>query len=78
MSWPQVSGEAGQRIWQQYHSINLWFIKKSFPLREAIAFGDVSWADHISYGRAIIDAYYFANDQEWIGTICQNGLPHID
>jgi hypothetical protein len=35
-------------------------IEKAFPLRGAIAFGDVTWDEHISYGRAIVDAYNLA------------------
>lgn len=53
-------------------------IQKSFPLRGAIAFGDVTWDEHISYGEAIVHAYNLANDQIWIGTACSYNLPHLD
>lgn len=49
-------------------------IKKSFLLRGAISHGDVTWNKHISYGKAIVDAYNFANNMDWIGTAC---LPNI-
>lgn len=49
-------------------------IKKSFLLRGAISYGDVTWSKHISYGKAIVDAYNFANNMNWIGTAC---LPNV-
>jgi hypothetical protein len=49
-------------------------IKKSFLLRGAISYGDVTWNEHISYGKSIVDAYNIANDLEWVGTACQHGI----
>jgi hypothetical protein len=52
--------------------------KKSFLMRGAIAFGNVRWNDKITFGKAIVNAYVRANNQEWIGTSCESDLPHIN
>jgi hypothetical protein len=53
-------------------------IKKSFLLRGAISYGEVTWDAHISYGKAIVDAYNLANDMDWIGTACLSTVVHED
>lgn len=42
--------------------------RKSFLLRGAISYGDVTWNKHIPYGKAIVDAFNHSNKQDWIGT----------
>lgn len=54
-------------------------IAESLPVRAAITFGEVTWGEKISFGKAIVDAYNLANNQNWIGTACHPALvSHID
>ncbi len=54
-------------------------ISKSLPVRAAISFGEVTWAPKVSFGKAIVEAYNHANNQNWIGTACEPSLvKHID
>jgi hypothetical protein len=53
-------------------------IKEAFPLRGAISFGEVTWDNEITFGKAIVNAYNLANDQDWIGTCCEHNLPRIE
>lgn len=45
-------------------------LKKSFPLRGGITFGEVNWRPHVVFGKAIIEAFDLANRQNWVGTSC--------
>jgi hypothetical protein len=54
-------------------------IQSSLPVRGAISFGHVTWSDRIAFGEPVVDAYEFANNQEWIGISATNkGLPHAE
>ena len=44
------------------------------PLRGAISFGEVRWTDHIIFGKAVIDAYQLASNQNWLGVSFQIGF----
>jgi hypothetical protein len=50
----------------------------SFLLRGAITFGKIHWDSRITFGVAIVKAYNLANNQNWIGTVCELNLPDID
>ena len=52
-------------------------IENSFLLRGAIAFGKIRWDSRITFGPSIVKAYNLANNQNWIGTSCDSGLPDI-
>ena len=41
-----------------------------FPIRGAIARGDLSWSNLI-YGKALLDAYELERSLEWIGIACR-------
>jgi len=41
--------------------------KVALPIRGAIAHGDVSWEREVTFGKALVDAYRLANNQNWIG-----------
>ena len=51
-------------------------IIKSFPIRGAISFGDVSWDREIPFGKSLLAAHNLAENQDWIGTSCCNNF-HI-
>ena len=53
-------------------------IIKSFPIRGAISFGEITWNKYVTFGRAIVDSYNHANSQNWIGTSCENDIPFLD
>ena len=42
----------------------------AFPVRGAITYGEVTWHPKVTFGRAIVEAFDLANNQEWIGTSC--------
>jgi len=52
-------------------------IRRAFPLRGAITFGEVIWSPKVTFGKAVAQAYEHSNNQNWIGTSCINPLPHI-
>lgn len=52
-------------------------MKKSFPIRGGITFGDVNWRPHVVFGKAIIEAYNLANRQNWVGTSCDLDLSQL-
>ena len=45
-------------------------MKSFFPIRGAIARGDLSWSNLI-YGEALLDAYKLEKSLEWIGIACR-------
>ncbi len=54
-------------------------ISDCLPVRGAISYGEVTWAPKVSFGKAIVNAYNHANNQNWIGTACEpNLISHID
>ncbi|MCX6673978.1 MAG: hypothetical protein NTY37_09400 [Methanothrix sp.] len=54
--------------------------KRCFPIRGAIAFGDVVLDNekHLAYGKAAASAYNLMEEQDWIGTCCETPLPSVD
>lgn len=54
--------------------------KKCFPIRGAVALGDVVLDNdkNLAYGKAAADAYSLAEEQDWIGTCCAPHLPFVD
>jgi len=44
------------------------------PLRGAISQGEVSWTDQIVFGKAVINAYQLASNQNWLGISIQTGI----
>ena len=54
-------------------------IIEKLSVRGGISFGEVTWAPKVSFGKAIVNAYNLANNQNWIGTACEPILSsHID
>lgn len=52
-------------------------IRRGFLLRGSITFGKVKWDTRITFGKAIVDAFNLANEQNWIGTICENSFQDL-
>ena len=54
--------------------------KRCFPIRGAIAFGDVvlDREKQLVYGKAAANAYNLMEEQDWIGTCCEPNLPLVD
>lgn len=44
------------------------------PLRGAISQGDVKMSGQIAYGKALVDAYRLASNQNWLGVSIRNGV----
>ena len=49
-------------------------LRFNLPLRGAIAQGDVKMSDQIAYGRALVDAYQLATEQNWLGVSVRHGV----
>lgn len=45
-------------------------IEIAIPLRGAISFGQYEWTDELVYGKAVIDAHQYEENQDWIGIAC--------
>lgn len=54
-------------------------IKRCFPIRGAITFGDVVLDEekNLVCGKAAANAYNLAEEQDWIGTCCEDNLPLV-
>ena len=42
-------------------------LRSKLPLRGAISCGDVKWTEQIVFGKAVINAYELASNQNWLG-----------
>jgi hypothetical protein len=42
-------------------------LRLKLPLCGAISQGEVKWTEHIVFGKAVIDAYQLASNQNWLG-----------
>jgi hypothetical protein len=49
-------------------------LRLKLPLRGAISQGEVKWTEHIVFGKAVIDAYQLASNQNWLGVSFQMGI----
>jgi hypothetical protein len=47
-------------------------IKSKLPIRGAISQGEVKWSEQIVFGKAVVDAYQLASNQNWLGVAFQN------
>ena len=48
-------------------------LRLKLPLRGAISQGDVKWTEKIVFGKAVVDAYQLASNQNWLGVaFCDN------
>ncbi|MCK9631367.1 MAG: hypothetical protein M0R30_06960 [Methanoregula sp.] len=42
-------------------------LRTKLPLRGAISRGEVKWTEQIVFGKAVIEAYQLASNQNWLG-----------
>lgn len=43
--------------------------KMALPIRGAISVGEVNWGNEVTFGKAIVNAYKLAENQNWIGVV---------
>ncbi len=51
-------------------------LQDSFPIRGAIAHGNVAWGE-LTYGTAVIQAHEIERSLDWIGVACSSRIPRI-
>jgi hypothetical protein len=51
-------------------------LRRHFPLRGAVAAGEVAWSDELVHGPALVEAYRLETAQDWIGMLCDADDAH--
>lgn len=70
-----IGAGANNRMQQVFHLVSFtrflwtWGIMHDFPLRGALAYGRVLWADDVKVGTPIVEAAHAERFQEWIGVV---------